>query len=197
MAARPDRLAPAFCDSCDTVWFTTGIAFGPDAVITLRGAPTASPCPNCGGSGRIPTGVYHPSITVLENTEFNRPVVAMLERLVAAAKSGASPAEIREQAAQSPILQTLVRYLPHDAKDLLAWLMILVAVFQGAAKLGVKPAQQQQPPVELMLPDDLSQAIHQLVISNRSESHSRTHTTTPQESSYSPRTVGETAEPPE
>jgi hypothetical protein len=49
--------APAICDNCDTV-FPSGFAFGPGVANIRMTGGKSGPCPNCGGMGSVPDGVY-------------------------------------------------------------------------------------------------------------------------------------------
>lgn len=50
-------MAPAVCDNCGTV-FPSGFAFGPGTSNIRMIGNKSGPCPNCGGMGSIPDGVY-------------------------------------------------------------------------------------------------------------------------------------------
>lgn len=47
---------PAVCDTCGTV-FASGFALGKGVSAVLRGNKSG-PCPNCGGMGSVPDGIY-------------------------------------------------------------------------------------------------------------------------------------------
>jgi hypothetical protein len=49
-------VAPAICDKCGTI-FPSGFAFEKGASATIVGSKSG-PCPNCGGMGSIPDGLY-------------------------------------------------------------------------------------------------------------------------------------------
>jgi len=48
---------PVVCEACGRLWFASNI-FGGSAIITLKDVGVGG-CPDCGGMGRIPDGVYH------------------------------------------------------------------------------------------------------------------------------------------
>lgn len=48
---------PAVCDTCGTVWTPRAIEVGVGASVHVAGT-TVSPCPRCGGTGRIPDGTW-------------------------------------------------------------------------------------------------------------------------------------------
>jgi len=50
-------IAPAVCDNCGTV-FPSGFAFGPGTSNIRMTGNKSGPCPNCGGVGSVPDGVY-------------------------------------------------------------------------------------------------------------------------------------------
>jgi hypothetical protein len=51
-------IAPAVCDNCRTV-FPSGFAFGPGVANVQMTGNKSGPCPNCGGMGSVPDGVYN------------------------------------------------------------------------------------------------------------------------------------------
>jgi len=57
-------LLPAICETCSTI-FPSGFALNGASNITFVGT-TSGPCPNCGGTGRVPDATYNSFGNVLE-----------------------------------------------------------------------------------------------------------------------------------
>lgn len=57
-------MLPAICETCSTI-FPSGFALNDASDITFVGT-TSGPCPNCGGTGRVPDGTYNSFGNVLE-----------------------------------------------------------------------------------------------------------------------------------
>jgi len=86
-----------------------------------------SPCPNCGGVGHIPDGIYQKASARLFNESDLETVLKALNALREHAQQGASTDQIKEEIkVKYPFLKSLSGLLPKDAKDLAAYLTLLV-----------------------------------------------------------------------
>ena len=57
MSEPSSTVIPAICNKCGTI-FPSGFAIGEAARSTAMEGNTSGPCPECGGMGRIPNGMY-------------------------------------------------------------------------------------------------------------------------------------------
>jgi len=118
----------AICNTegCGTAWptsvagkFTSGIKFT---------GCTVSPCPKCGGVGRIPDGTYTEFAIALNDPRDVAVVKAALEALYRRAKRGADAAQIGKDISRNyPFLAPLKPFLPKDAAGLGAYLLAGIA----------------------------------------------------------------------
>ena len=132
---------PVICDSeaCRHVWFAGGI-LGGGGVATCIGN-TVSPCPKCGGDGKIPDGRYGPRSMEFFKTEDGRKVIAKLLHLEPIAKGAIDKAgtqdedkaidriasEIKGDSSLFTIFKKLVPKSIADVRNLLAIIMILIS----------------------------------------------------------------------
>jgi hypothetical protein len=153
IARRPEyarRVAsiPAICDDC-------GAVFGTESALSVEGATNLTlvdfrvgPCPVCGGTGRIPDGVYSfigDSIRVLSAPAWSIPKLARLRAVLeAAGRTGAPPRQVAQKVAQeAPDLAAVLEAVTRQGRQA-AWLAILLAVVQ----LLLSYAMSEQDPPE-------------------------------------------------
>src|SRR5687768_4285772 len=88
---------PAVCGTCGTM-FPSGIVMGEGASATFVGN-TAGPCPNCGGMGRIPDGLWEATRdATLTLSQLTRNELTELRVVIEEARArGASTEEIRRE----------------------------------------------------------------------------------------------------
>ena len=120
---------PAFCQECGAV-FSSGIVIDNASNVTLAGN-TAGPCPECGGTGRIPDGVFNfvdGAIEVISAPEYSleqlRRLVALIEE---ASQENASPGEVEEMIrTELPEFASLTGWLPQTREELYEFLKLLL-----------------------------------------------------------------------
>lgn len=120
---------PAFCQECGAV-FGSGIVIDDTTNVTLAGN-TAGPCPECGGTGHIPDGVFNfvdGAIEVISAPEYSleqlRRLVALIEE---ASQENASPEEIEESIrTELPEFASLTGWLPKTREELYEFLKLLL-----------------------------------------------------------------------
>lgn len=124
---------PAFCDTCGTV-FNSGIFVENSTNISFAGN-RSGPCPNCGGMGHIPDGVFNfigNTIEILSAPERTIAELTQLARILAEAKA---KSETREQVAsriekEVPSLSKLAKLLPENRSELYGFLAVVLAAVQ-------------------------------------------------------------------
>lgn len=125
-------LIPAICDSCGAIWGAEGFIGGTGATnITITGSKVG-PCPNCGGMGSIPDGVYDIQDDTLKVIKASGTPPDTLQNLI-----GLLEAHRRGEASSSQVIDTVEREAPALAstvRDALAksdpakWITLLIAV---------------------------------------------------------------------
>jgi preprotein translocase subunit SecA len=148
---------PAICDTCLAVWTPNAINIGNASNIHISDV-AVSPCPNCGGVGHIPDGIYSATtdtISVVATTAKSAQSLATLLRILQRARDQQATAEElaksleQEQATDLKPVAELVRRLPRKL-DIKYWLGIAIAVvalLEGQAtdhKVDVIDAQVEQ-----------------------------------------------------
>lgn len=123
-------MLPAFCENCGTV-FSSGLFLeGKGAIIS---GCTAGPCPNCGGTGHIPSGVFDfigNTIKILTTTDSSVVDYSRLARMLASARkerlsSQVVADQIRKELPQFAGISELLR--PKTCADTLGWATLLIA----------------------------------------------------------------------
>lgn len=110
-------LVPVFCDNpaCRTVWATGGFIGGSGATHISITNSKVGPCPNCGGMGSVPDGVYNLVNDALEVVSTSSGLGKDgLERLIASVRQASQTHESREAfdkrvATESPDLVPVVK----------------------------------------------------------------------------------------
>jgi hypothetical protein len=128
---------PIVCDTCGTLFVMPNIIGGSGAAtITFKGSG-AGPCPNCGGMGHIPDGVYRFVGDTIELLRAPERTVSELQRLTevlrTAQERGTDFEEVkstveREFPGWGQRLSKLL--IPKTPADLAAYLMVIVMVAQ-------------------------------------------------------------------
>lgn len=122
-------LLPVICDSCNAVWGAERIIAGSGAINIRMTGNTVSPCPNCGGVGSIPDGVYdlqEDTLTVVESSGASagqlQEIIGLLESLRDGQRS--TPEVIAEVDSTVPdLVPTVERALGNPA-----WIAVLIAI---------------------------------------------------------------------
>jgi hypothetical protein len=137
-------LVPAFCESCGTTFASAGIFAGNARESSLKDM-RIGPCPTCGGSGRVPDGVYDfigDTIRVLSAPDYSR---ERLERLTEIIKEGRARGAVPEEVAshlqeEAPELAPVIDVFIQQKADPLKWIYLLLtiigALLQAAALEG-------------------------------------------------------------
>ncbi len=137
--ARYQRLdmpaVPAICQTCGTV-FPSGIFAENSRNISFVGN-RSGPCPNCGGMGEIPDGVYDfvgDTVRVVASSGYSRSQLQRIATLLIQARAAGTPAADVASALEdeAPELAEIAKRLlvPRTPADLVAWLMLLLLVIQ-------------------------------------------------------------------
>jgi hypothetical protein len=126
---------PAICRTCGTV-FESGIVAENSHNISFVGS-TAGPCPNCGGTGEIPDGVYDfvgDTVRVVASSGYSHAQLQKIATLLIQARAAGMPAADVATALEdeAPELAVIAKRLlvPKTPADLVAWLTLLLLVVQ-------------------------------------------------------------------
>ena len=119
---------PAFCD-CGSI-FGSGFVFENCSSVNLSGN-TAGPCPNCGGVGHIPDGVYNitgDAIRLISGTLKSVEQLKTLSRILAnAQKNNQTREEVNEKIQkETPELNSFASILPKTRVELYAFITIIL-----------------------------------------------------------------------
>lgn len=109
-------LVPVFCDNpaCRTVWATGGFIGGSGATNISMTGNKVGPCPNCGGMGSVPDGVYNLVNDALEVVSTSGGLTKeALQRLMASLRQASETHESRDAfgervAAETPDLAPVI-----------------------------------------------------------------------------------------
>jgi hypothetical protein len=124
-------LLPAVCDNCSA--FFTPRAINAENVqgLTISNV-RVGPCPNCGGTGHIPDGVYNVFGNVLQVLSAPAHSIEELRRLAeilqqARARSECADAVKERIRKESPGLSSLADLIPANRSDLIAFITMAIA----------------------------------------------------------------------
>jgi hypothetical protein len=126
-------MIPAICDSCGAMWGAEGIFGGPGAMRATLTGNKVGPCPNCGGMGSIPDGVYdiqNNTLKVIQASGTSTETLQSLIRLLESLRRGeASSSQVIDRVEQeAPALAPTVRSALGKS-DPAKWIALLIAIF--------------------------------------------------------------------
>lgn len=133
---------PAFCISCGAIFRSTFVA--DNAYHTAFSYCTAGPCPNCGGIGRIPDGVYNFIGNTIELLSGSGRTVEELNRLDTilrlSKEKGSTPEQVKEEVQREvPELANLFDTPPKTRSVIYSVITIILTIIQL-----LLPASNQQ-----------------------------------------------------
>jgi hypothetical protein len=125
-------MTPAICDSCGAIFGSEGFISGTGATnITITGSKVG-PCPNCGGMGSIPDGVYglqDDTLKVIQasgtSPDTLQSLIGLLESLERGEASGTQVIDRIER--EAPALAPTVRSALGKS-DPAKWIPLLIAI---------------------------------------------------------------------
>jgi SEC-C motif len=134
---------PAFCDTCGTV-FNSGIFVENSTNITFTGN-RSGPCPNCGGMGHVPDGVFNFIGNTIEILSAPERTIAELTQLARILREAKEKSETREQVVsrverEIPSLSKLVKLLPENRSELYGFLAVVLAAVQLFTQTPATPS---------------------------------------------------------
>lgn len=140
---------PAIC-GCGAVWFTRSlVSIGAGASTRMTNCKV-SPCPECGGVGRIPDGMYKSSSFAIDNKTDLELVLRAIKELQTRIKAGAPPEKAREELrSKYPWLSSLLRFAPTNPTEFAAYLVAIIMVVQCSNEATTNAPQQVQVQVEM------------------------------------------------
>jgi hypothetical protein len=134
---------PAFCDTCGTA-FPSGIVVENSTNASFSGNKSG-PCPNCGGMGHIPDGVFNFIGSTIEILSAPERTVNELTRLMqilreAKAKQHTSESVATQIKRELPALSGLADLLPRNRGEFYGFLAVIIASIQ-LLKDSPRPSQ--------------------------------------------------------
>jgi hypothetical protein len=154
---------PAICDTCGTV-FTIPF-FGGTGTVKLTNV-SFGPCPNCGGNGSVPDGLYQFTGDALN--VFSTWPVDRLQRIVdaiQAARNAPNPqAAVQNVLRTEPELSGLARTLAslRDPQTVLAFIVVLLTTLQivlSQAESGSTTTIKEQTVIEQVIREQPTPAV--------------------------------------
>ncbi len=148
---------PAFCDTCGTV-FNSGIFVENSTNISFAGN-RSGPCPNCGGMGHVPDGVFNFIGNTIEILSAPERTISELTSLAKILREAKAKAETREQVVsriekELPSLSGLGKLLPKNKSELYGFLAVVLAAVQLFS---------QTPPAQNSTTINVTQVIQQVI----------------------------------
>lgn len=136
---------PAFCDSCGTA-FSSGIFVENSSNISFSGN-RSGPCPNCGGMGHVPDGVFNFIGNTIEILSAPERTVYELLSLAKILKEARDKGDSKEQVTariekELPALSILARLLPTNKSELYGFLGVVLAAVALYTQSTDKPPSQ-------------------------------------------------------
>lgn len=129
-------LVPVFCDNCGAVFASHRAAGRTDAKKIQITGMKVGPCPNCGGMGSVPDGVYgliDDALTVVHATDLPattlQEVISVLEDVVSGVTTGDQALKDVEE--RAPDLVPVINVYLQRA-DPMRWVMLLLAILTVA-----------------------------------------------------------------
>lgn len=123
---------PAICNTCGSL-FPSGFNLQPGATDAAFVGCDAGPCPNCGGDGSIPDGIYNLIGNTIRILSQSSQTTAQLQRLAAILKetyqSKASVTSLEERLEKDlPELSSFRDALPKTRNELYAFIAIALTI---------------------------------------------------------------------
>ena len=124
-------MIPAVCRTCGTVFGMPNLIGGNAMDLTLTGIGIG-PCPNCGGSGDVPDGVYNlrdDTLEVIQSAGIPPNVLQGIVRMLESLQQGQASKDqvLAEVAREAPALRdTVERALAHP--NTAQWVAILIQI---------------------------------------------------------------------
>jgi len=123
-------ILPAFCDTCGAA-FSSGIFVENATNISFLGNKSG-PCPQCGGMGHVPDGVFNFIGSTIEILSAPERTISELLSLARLLREAQAKTETKEQVLSRiqkdlPALSLLAKILPESKSDLYAFLSVVIA----------------------------------------------------------------------
>ena len=138
-------ILPAFCDTCGTA-FNSGIFVENSTNISFSGN-RSGPCPQCGGTGHVPDGVFNFIGNTIEILSAPERTITELLSLARILKDAKAKSETKEQVAtriqkELPTLSLLAKILPENKNELYGFLGVVIAAVTLYTQSPEKPPAQ-------------------------------------------------------
>jgi len=158
---------PAFCDNCGTV-FGSGFVFENCRNVTLSGN-RVGPCPNCGGMGHVPDGVYDVTENAIKLIQGTIKTINQLQQLsallVEAQKQNLTKEQVQTNIKETvPELTNFASVLPQTRSELYGFIgIILTAIGLLIAAYGTfKDEAVPDKEIEQIIERSIEQSIQKL-----------------------------------
>lgn len=160
---------PAFCDNCGAI-FGSGFVFENCRNVTLSGS-RVGPCPNCGGIGHVPDGVYDITGNAIKLLQGSIKTVQQLQKLTfvlaEAQKRNLSKEQVQANIKETvPELNNFASVLPQTRSELYGFIgIILTAIGLMIAAYGTfkdDPVPEEE--IEEIIERSIEQSIQKLVL---------------------------------
>jgi SEC-C motif len=151
---------PAFCNTCGTAFYS-GIRL--EGINTTILGGNIGPCPNCGGTGHLPSGIFNFIGSTIEILSAPQRTFEELSHLSALLREAKSKQQSNEQVAaqikqELPGLSSLADLLPKNNGELWGFLAVVLAAIQLLT-------QEPQTPQNITI--NVSQVVQQTLINSQ------------------------------
>ena len=158
-------IVPAFCNTCGTA-FNSGFFVENSTNIRFAGN-TSGPCPNCGGMGHVPDGLFNfigDTIEILSAPDRTTHELISLTKILKEARAKSeTKAQVESRIKNElPGLSLLAKLLPENKNELYGFLSVVLA----ALALYTQPTAT--PPAQSTI--NITQVIESTIIEGKKES---------------------------
>ncbi|MGF1689652.1 SEC-C metal-binding domain-containing protein [Photobacterium kagoshimensis] len=157
-------MIPAFCDSCGTP-FPSGIFVENCLHMTMTGN-RSGPCPNCGGMGSVPDGVFNIVGNAIEILNAPIRTVEQLKRYAQVLDEAKEQKLSREEVKQKideevPEFSSVSQYLPKNRSELYAFLALIISFLAYVTPLLMSDDGMSETEVESLINNSVQQMLMQ------------------------------------
>ncbi|WP_230373960.1 SEC-C metal-binding domain-containing protein [Vibrio cholerae] len=153
-------MIPAFCDSCSTP-FPSGIFVENCLNITMTGN-RSGPCPNCGGMGSVPDGVFNVIGNAIEILNAPSRTIEQLKRYAQVLDEAKEQRLSREEIKQKidnevPEFSSISQFLPKTRSEMYAFLALIISILAYLTPLMMSDNGISEDEVENLINNSIQQ----------------------------------------
>ena len=157
-------MIPAFCDDCGTP-FSSGIFVENCLHMTMAGN-RSGPCPNCGGMGSIPDGVFNVIGNAIEILNAPIRTIEQLKKYAQVLDEAKSQELSREEIKtkideEVPEFSSVSQFLPKSRSELYAFLALIISVLAYVTPLMMSDDGMSEKEVESLINNSVQQMLMQ------------------------------------